>query len=697
MAEFHYWTFEDVVDYLRDVEGGANRQDSLRQMKRAVLAAYREFPGDNNWQYYNGRGRVVTNASYSTGTIAYDHCVTPDHEALTRDGWKTVDQLSVGEEILAYDHEREVSTWKPIEKIHQFDFDGNLLEVSRKGRVVLRCTPNHRVPVWERFGNPRKIRKRFVKASELTTEHTTPLCAPLDTENCGPLTPRLAAVLAWCVTDGTGLFNRKYHKTDILQSITANPEKCEEIESLTGRKGRGNRGGLLRFPLKSSDRQALRCLLGGKKDLTRAVCHMGVQQASAAMRAMVLAEASTNETNGQKVFSQWGDNKPVAESFQVASLLSGHAVNICEREYEGKLRYQCPVRHSKGIKLAKGSQWVSYSGKVWCPQVETTAWVMRCNGAVMVTGNSGGANERQVTLTTGTWPSYAASCVIEISSKQYRVERRVSDSIITLDANLNPGADVASGTSYKLAQYAYTLEEDYGGGGQFYQLEDSYWVSPAEMDEWLESYQSIGFTNRPYLWTIMGDPDKKGRMALFLLPAPSSSRHYDYIYRRIPLPLRWFNQPASTVTISTSGTTATASANHFNARMVGSVIRFGANSTDTVDGIEDEKFFDHERIIKYFTSATEVELDSAISGDVSSVRFNVSDLIDVRENTMYSAFLAKCSAILAMMRNDEKAAAKEANYRMKLKRAVAADYQTTKDSTESRGRFTRMRDYAVIE
>lgn len=76
--------------------------------------------------------------------------------------------------------------------------------------------------------------------------------------------------------------------------------------------------------------------------------------------------------------------------------------------------------------------------------------------------HTGGANELQATLASGTWPSWAASGMIEISGNDHPVATRVSDTIITLDSNNNPGSDVAALTTYKLHQDDYDLPDDFG-------------------------------------------------------------------------------------------------------------------------------------------------------------------------------------------------------------------------------------------
>lgn len=67
--------------------------------------------------------------------------------------------------------------------------------------------------------------------------------------------------------------------------------------------------------------------------------------------------------------------------------------------------------------------------------------------------HTGGANENQVTLSGGTWPTYAKSPArLFVNGTFYNVLARISDSIITLKTTSNPGADIAAGATFYLAQ-----------------------------------------------------------------------------------------------------------------------------------------------------------------------------------------------------------------------------------------------------
>jgi hypothetical protein len=77
-------------------------------------------------------------------------------------------------------------------------------------------------------------------------------------------------------------------------------------------------------------------------------------------------------------------------------------------------------------------------------------------GTVAIAANGSGSI---VTLTDGTWPSWADEGEIWIGGSRYTVLSRTSDSIIRLD---DTAVTVAAGTSYSLRKSQYTLPDDYG-------------------------------------------------------------------------------------------------------------------------------------------------------------------------------------------------------------------------------------------
>lgn len=68
----------------------------------------------------------------------------------------------------------------------------------------------------------------------------------------------------------------------------------------------------------------------------------------------------------------------------------------------------------------------------------------------------------EVTLTSGTWPSWAADGSITINATTYAVATRTSNSVIVLADGDNPGADISSGTSYELGRQDMDLADNFG-------------------------------------------------------------------------------------------------------------------------------------------------------------------------------------------------------------------------------------------
>ena len=65
-----------------------------------------------------------------------------------------------------------------------------------------------------------------------------------------------------------------------------------------------------------------------------------------------------------------------------------------------------------------------------------------------------------VTLTTGTWPSWAAQGDLVTDGKLYTINTRDSDSQLTMD---DTTVTLAAGATYEIRRYSYDLADDYGG------------------------------------------------------------------------------------------------------------------------------------------------------------------------------------------------------------------------------------------
>jgi hypothetical protein len=67
-----YNTAHDLQDRLLDFMGGASEGRNVKIVNRAMLDSLRDLANVRNWACYYRRERIVTSASYSTGTVDFD-------------------------------------------------------------------------------------------------------------------------------------------------------------------------------------------------------------------------------------------------------------------------------------------------------------------------------------------------------------------------------------------------------------------------------------------------------------------------------------------------------------------------------------------------------------------------------------------------------------------------------------------------
>lgn len=278
--------------------------------------------------------------------------------------------------------------------------------------------------------------------------------------------------------------------------------------------------------------------------------------------------------------------------------------------------------------------------------------VANYNTGTITYDHTGGANERQLTLSGGTWPSWAAQGRIRINDVVYPVDSRVSSTVITLGSSMNPTADISSGSSYELYKSVYPLPTDLW---RLYDVavEKSYWVpyyiTPTQ---WLQRERFVQTSGQTWAWTIMKSPDDDGRWALWVDPSPDTAEPLGFIYRRRPRTLRWSGTEteARSYTISgSSGSSTATTSTALPSSMVGSILRFGTTSTNP-SGLAGNSPFIEQHKIKSISSTT-VTIDGTLGQTYSSAKIVVSDPVDMNDQ-MQEALKAQLEYRLARFSND---------------------------------------------
>jgi hypothetical protein len=267
--------------------------------------------------------------------------------------------------------------------------------------------------------------------------------------------------------------------------------------------------------------------------------------------------------------------------------------------------------------------------------------------------HTGGTYERELTLTDGTWPSYAADMSIRLGSNNYvcDIEEWKSDSVVTLDATMNPGEDVAS-TSFVLYHRFVRLPEDFvsftGPTGE------THWrlgreVTAAEFVG-LDKYHSS--SGDILLYYIGECPDVHDRKALFIWPQMDSQRVVDFVYRRRPRELRYSGYAsgdyAGTIAVTAGSAVVTGTSTSFASTMAGSILRIGTSATNRPTGLHGEYPYAEERSIASYSTSTSLTLDAVVQTTRSGVKYTVTDPIDLGR-VAHPAFLRECEKQAAIL------------------------------------------------
>ena len=307
---------------------------------------------------------------------------------------------------------------------------------------------------------------------------------------------------------------------------------------------------------------------------------------------------------------------------------------------------------------------------------------------------------RRATLTGTTWPADVVKYRIIIGRTHHEIYSRVSNTVIELPFEDNPGEDVASGASYTLYKEAYPSPIGFRRvisvfdvdeqreipiitPGSQHRLANSAWTSPGT----------------PEFVTIRGGDDWLGGMSFIFTPAPSEERNYDITMDTDPRPLEIERFTGTDASVVQNTLTVTFGTSQIPERAVGSVLRLSANDelpTSLIgqansDGSDETNPAIFERIILSRESATEVTLDAAIPDTLTTVGFVISDPIDIEVSSMLTVLQRLTEAEYAKLQQigtPEQRASYWRTFEQTLIDAKASDRRDTK----FRGRSPEIHD-----
>lgn len=287
--------------------------------------------------------------------------------------------------------------------------------------------------------------------------------------------------------------------------------------------------------------------------------------------------------------------------------------------------------------------------------------------------HTGGTYERQVTLTSGTWPTWAAQGCLVIDNVVYDVAERKSSTVITLTPAANPGADVAALTTYTLYRDTYPLPVDFQAADLMQNIGHALLVTYQKPGTWMGMQSIFHGPATPRCYTVTGDPNYIGALAARFFPPPDQAYNFDFIYTRRPRQLDFLEIVAGTVSVTSGSTTVTGSGTAFASLHAGNIIRFSDTNTDKPTGLGGTHPATLTRAVQSVTTATTLVLDADPQQNLSGVAYSISPPIDIEEGAMWTFFLRLCERHMRIIKRMKTTADEERQYREAQILAYEAD------------------------
>ena len=322
--------------------------------------------------------------------------------------------------------------------------------------------------------------------------------------------------------------------------------------------------------------------------------------------------------------------------------------------------------------LTNAHQWTYFT------QVGRVNTVAPYTTGTVVYDHSGGAYERVLTLTDGTWPTWAPYGEVVINGVHYSVDEYRSATELQLSIYQNPGEDITDATQYGLYRNTYTLPVDCATIDQVFPSNSTQKIDFAHPRTWLQAQiYNDSAANTPTIYTITGDPDFQGQLAIRFFPSPDSAYPMDFIYQRRPRSNNVEGIFEGTVTIESGNSTVAGGGTSWDDSLVGSLLRFSKNAQDLPTGLDGANPYKMERMIMEVVDSETIVIDQPSAWDLPAVKYMISDPIDIEPGAMQTVYLRCCESQLGKIARFPDRDKLEGEYLLELERSKVADSRNT--------------------
>ena len=318
------------------------------------------------------------------------HCFSEDTELLSKDGWRGIDEVTIGTEFASFDRNTGAIEYHPASTIYVYDYDGEMYHMSSSCADHL-VTPNHKM-LYESYGNWKEC---LAEDFFITGAHI-PVSGIFDRpdidfyENDDELRFHVQ-----CVTDGHITYVRKKDGYMTYRFRFKKQRKIDRLIALLQRLGYEYHTGVesatnvTYIDIGKVHPKFTKILSEQHRNLSKRQTDILLEEWSHTDGTI---SVKADHTHRELVTSI----KFHADLLQELCVLSGHKVTCAPKYKEGydpcyMLSIRLGVSKVKTYAMNKGT--VEYTGRVWCPDVAPHHTVIaRRNGKVFISHQS---NERE--------------------------------------------------------------------------------------------------------------------------------------------------------------------------------------------------------------------------------------------------------------------------------------------------------------
>jgi anaerobic ribonucleoside-triphosphate reductase len=317
-------------------------------------------------------------------------CLSEDTEILTESGWRTYEQVGVGDIIATFNLDKRAIEYLPAKRVFARKYEGKMYNLKNRATDQL-ISPKHRV-VRRLANTDHYVLEPIEQAFSLNGYLAIPLRTEGNVLGDDTQDEDWVRFAAWAIAKGTWRTEEGgENRFSICLPYDTDPDNCLEVEATLKRLGMNwersdgewgqNTSYLYRLDEKSSCRVAL--LFGSTKEVGFAPASiLNLSPRLSKFFFDTYARASNGKEEGEASTTR----EHVRDLLMMVAANAGYCATCCDG-WGDRPDYIVKLLVSDETYIREILE-VDYEGVIWCPNTDNETVIARRNGKVFITGNT---------------------------------------------------------------------------------------------------------------------------------------------------------------------------------------------------------------------------------------------------------------------------------------------------------------------